>query len=132
MNLSFSYTPIFTDAEIFILRRKAFRYHKCIFLRLSGAHFFVEEYSMDNETRVATIAMIVEDDERVAQINSLLHDYGQYIVGRMGIPYHSRGLNIINIVLDAPADIISALSGKLGRLKGVTAKAMYSKQTSGQ
>lgn len=87
---------------------------------------------MDNETRVATIAMIVEDDERVAQINSLLHDYGQYIVGRMGIPYRSRGLNIINIVLDAPADIISALSGKLGRLKGVTAKAMYSKQTSGQ
>lgn len=87
---------------------------------------------MNNETRVATIAMIVEDDESVAQINSLLHDYGQYIVGRMGIPYRSRGLNIINIVLDAPADIISALSGKLGRLKGVTTKAVYSKQTGGQ
>lgn len=87
---------------------------------------------MNNETRVATIAMIVEDDESVAQINSLLHDYGQHIVGRMGIPYRSRGLNIINIVLDAPADIISALSGKLGRLKGVTTKAVYSKQTGGQ
>lgn len=94
--------------------------------------FFVEVYSMENETRVATIAMIIEDAESSAQINALLHDYSRYIVGRMGIPYRDRGLNIINIVLDAPADVISALSGKLGRLKGVTTKAVYSKQTGGQ
>ncbi len=87
---------------------------------------------MENETRVATIAMIIEDSDSSAHINALLHDYGQYIVGRMGIPYRDRGLNIINIVLDAPADVISALSGKLGRLRGVTAKAVYSKQTGGQ
>ncbi len=84
---------------------------------------------MDNETRVATIAMIIEDADSSAHINALLHDYSRYIVGRMGIPYRDRGLNIINIVLDAPADVISALSGKLGRLKGVTTKAVYSKQT---
>lgn len=87
---------------------------------------------MENETRVATIAMIIEDADSAAQINTLLHDYGRYIVGRMGIPYRDRGLNIINIVLDAPTDVISALSGKLGRLKGVSTKAVYSKQTNGQ
>ncbi len=84
---------------------------------------------MENETRIATIAMIIEDNDSSALVNSLLHDYGRYIVGRMGIPYRDRGLNIINIVLDAPADVISALSGKLGRLDGVTTKAVYSKQT---
>ena len=83
---------------------------------------------MQTETRVATIAMIVENAESVEEINKLLHNYSQYIIGRMGIPYRERGLNIINVVLDAP----SALSGKLGRLKGVTSKAVYSKQTGGQ
>ena len=84
---------------------------------------------MQTETRVATIAMIVENAESVEEINKLLHNYSQYIIGRMGIPYRERGLNIINVVLDAPSDAISALSGKLGRLKGVTSKAVYSKQT---
>ncbi|MGN0688255.1 MAG: TM1266 family iron-only hydrogenase system putative regulator [Oscillospiraceae bacterium] len=87
---------------------------------------------MHTETRVATIAMIVEKPDCVAEINSMLHNYSDYIIGRMGIPYRERGLNIINVVLDAPADIISALSGKLGRLKGVTIKAVYAKQTAGQ
>ena len=86
---------------------------------------------MDEQTRVAIIAMIIENDDSVVEINNLLHQYSQYVIGRMGIPYRERGLNIINIVLDAPADAISALSGKLGRLKGVTSKAVYSKQTSG-
>ena len=87
---------------------------------------------MENETRVATIAMIVENAESVATINDLLHQYSQYIIGRMGIPYRERELNIINVVLDAPSDALSALSGTLGRLKGVTSKAVYSKQTAGQ
>ncbi|MBP1543247.1 MAG: iron-only hydrogenase system regulator [Oscillospiraceae bacterium] len=85
---------------------------------------------MENETRVATIAMIIDSDESISQVNSILHQYNTYIIGRMGIPYRERGLNIINIVMDAPADAISALSGKLGRLKGVTSKAVYSKSRS--
>lgn len=83
---------------------------------------------MENETRVATIAMIVDCEESIPELNNLLHQYSKYIIGRMGIPYRERELNIINIVLDAPNDAISALSGKLGRLKGVTSKAVYSKQ----
>lgn len=87
---------------------------------------------METETRVATIAMIVENSECISQVNDLLHQYNKYIIGRMGIPYRERSLNIINIVLDAPNDAISALSGKLGRLNGVTSKAVYSKQTGGK
>ena len=79
------------------------------------------------ETRVAIIAIIIEDIESAATVNNILHEYAQYIVGRMGIPYRERGINIISIVIDAPHDVISALSGKIGRLKGVNAKAVYSK-----
>ena len=79
------------------------------------------------ETRVAVISIIVENAESVARLNELLHEYGEYIIGRMGIPYHKRNINIISIAVDAPADIISALSGKLGMLDGVSSKAVYSK-----
>ena len=82
---------------------------------------------MQDETRVAVISMIIDDNDSAAQINALLHDCREYIIGRMGIPYREKGLNIINVVLDAPMDAVSALSGKLGRLPGVTAKAVYSK-----
>lgn len=80
--------------------------------------------------RVAVITVIIENPEMSVRVNELLHEYADDIVGRMGIPYRKRGLNIINIVIDAPADKISALSGKLGRLSGVVSKAVYSKQTS--
>lgn len=83
---------------------------------------------MENNNRVATVAMIIDDSSCIDQVNDLLHEYGRYIIGRMGVPYREKGLNIINVVLDAPADAISALSGKLGRLQGVTAKAVYAKQ----
>ena len=82
---------------------------------------------MQDETRVAVISMIIDNEESAASINALLHDCREYIIGRMGIPYREKGLNIINVVLDAPMDAVSALSGKLGRLPGVTAKAVYSK-----
>ena len=82
---------------------------------------------MQDETRVAVISMIIDDNDSAAQINALLHDCREYIIGRMGIPYREKGLNIINVALDAPMDAVSALSGKLGRLPGVTAKAVYSK-----
>ena len=82
---------------------------------------------MDSENRVAIIGMIIENEDSIADVNNLLHSYAQYIIGRMGIPYRERKINVINVVLDAPTDTISALSGKLGRLNGVTAKAVYSK-----
>ena len=78
------------------------------------------------ETRVALIGIIVENSESSAQLNALLHDAGQYIIGRMGLPYREKGVNIISVVLDAPQDAISALSGKIGRLEGVSAKTQYS------
>ena len=83
------------------------------------------------ETRVAVIGIIVENEDSVNRLNKLLHDYGKYIVGRMGIPYREKGINIISIVIDAPQDVISALSGKIGALDGVSAKAAYSSATKG-
>ena len=78
------------------------------------------------ETRVAVIGIIVENPEATACLNEILHEYSTYIVGRMGIPYRERGISIISVVIDAPQDAISAMSGKIGRLNGVTAKAAYS------
>lgn len=82
---------------------------------------------MEQEKRVAIISMIISDSESVPSVNNFLHEYGEYIQSRMGLPYRERGLNIISVVIDAPADKISALSGKLGRLNGVTSKTVYSK-----
>ena len=78
------------------------------------------------ETRVAVIGIIVENPEATGQLNDILHQYGEHIIGRMGIPYRERGISVISIAVDAPQDVISAMSGKLGRLDGVTAKAAYS------
>ena len=78
------------------------------------------------ETRVAVISIIIENPESVQPMNEILHQYGEYIIGRMGIPYRERGINIISIAMDAPQDAISALSGKIGKLKGVSSKAAYS------
>ena len=77
------------------------------------------------ETRVAVLAIIVREGTSVAPLNDLLHQYGQHLIGRMGVPYHARGVNIISVAMDAPADVISALSGKIGRLPGITAKTVY-------
>ena len=77
------------------------------------------------ETRVAVIAVIVREGSPVAALNELLHQYGTYIIGRMGVPYREKGVNIISVAMDAPGGVISALSGKLGRLEGVTAKTVY-------
>ena len=78
------------------------------------------------ETRVAVIGVIIEDPEAAGRINEILHEYGEYIIGRMGIPYRRRGIHIISLAVDAPQDVISALSEKLGRLEGVAAKTAYS------
>ena len=79
------------------------------------------------ETRVAVISIIIENPQSVQPMNELLHQYSPYIIGRMGIPYRAKGINIISVAVDAPQDQISALSGKIGRLPGVSAKAAYSK-----
>lgn len=81
------------------------------------------------ETRVAVIGIIVENRDSVEKLNLVLHEYGDYIIGRMGIPYPKRGINIISIAVDAPQDVISALSGKIGRLPGISAKTAYSNIT---
>ena len=84
---------------------------------------------MENTTekRVAVISIIVEEPDRVNQINEILHSASDYIIGRMGIPYREKEINIISIVIDAPVNVINNVSGKLGRLSGVTAKTAYSK-----
>ncbi len=79
------------------------------------------------ETRIAVIAIIVEDRGRSEEINQLLHEYAQYIVGRMGVPYREKQLSIISVILDAPQEKISALSGKLGMVPGISSKTLYSK-----
>lgn len=79
------------------------------------------------ESRVAIIGIIVEEESSVNELNRILHEYGNYIIGRMGIPYQKKGINIISIAVDAPQDVISALSGKLGKLPGISSKAAYSK-----
>ena len=79
------------------------------------------------ETRIAVIAIIVEDRESSAAMNEVLHQYGEYIIGRMGIPYKQKGISLISVAIDAPNEIVSALTGKLGNIPGLTAKAAYSK-----
>lgn len=79
------------------------------------------------ETRVAIIAVIVEDSQQIDVLNKTLHEYSKYIIGRMGIPYPKKGINIISVAVDASADEIGALSGKLGMIKGISVKTVYSK-----
>ena len=82
------------------------------------------------DTRVAIIAIVVEDVEQVGKLNGILHDYNKYIIGRMGIPYQKRNISLISVMVDGPANVISTISGKIGMLNGVSAKAVYSKLTS--
>lgn len=79
------------------------------------------------EERVAVISIIAESTDFAENINKILHEYGKYIIGRMGIPYHKKNINVISVAVDAPLDIIGAISGKLGRLPGVSIKTAYSK-----
>ena len=81
------------------------------------------------ETRVAVMGIIVEESAAVESLNALLHQYADYIIGRMGIPYRKRGVSIVSIAIDAPQDVISALSGKIGKLQGVSVKTAYSNVT---
>ncbi len=79
------------------------------------------------ETRVAVISIIVEKKDQIEDLNRLLHEYGDYVIGRMGLPYKAKNINIICVAIDAPQDTINALTGSLGKLEGITAKTVYSK-----
>ncbi|WP_195983551.1 TM1266 family iron-only hydrogenase system putative regulator [Clostridium sp. D33t1_170424_F3] len=79
------------------------------------------------EKRVALIGIVVEDLENTEELNHILHEFSEYIIGRMGIPYRDRGISIISVAIDAPMNVISSLSGKLGMLKGLSVKTIYSK-----
>ncbi len=81
------------------------------------------------QTRVAVMAIIVEKAESVERLNAVLHEFGDHIIGRMGIPYKARGINIVSIALDAPQDTVSALAGRLGNIDGVSVKTAYSNVT---
>lgn len=78
------------------------------------------------ETRVAVMSMVVENPDSVEKLNAFLHEYGEFIIGRMGIPYRKRGISIISVALDAPQNTIAALAGKVGSLPGVSVKTAYS------
>lgn len=79
------------------------------------------------ESRIALIGIMVENKDSVERLNAILHEFGQYIVGRMGIPYHKRNISVISVIIDAKSDVISALSGKLGMIPDVSIKTVYSK-----
>lgn len=79
------------------------------------------------ENRIALIGVIVSDRAAAESINELLHAYGDFIIGRMGVPYKKRGISVISVAVDAPPDVISALSGKLGALESVSTKTVYAK-----
>ena len=78
------------------------------------------------ETRIAVMGIIIEDIDSVEELNSVLHDYGMYIIGRMGIPYRDRDISIVSIAIDAPQDVIASLAGKIGNISGVSVKTAYS------
>ncbi len=78
------------------------------------------------ETRVAIIGIIISNPEQVGKLNTILHEYGEYIIGRMGIPYRQKGIHIISVAIDAPQNVINTLSGKIGRLDGISARTAYS------
>lgn len=82
------------------------------------------------QTRVAVMSAVVENTDSVEKLNELLHQYGEFIIGRMGLPYKAKKINIVSIALDAPQDTISSLAGKLGNLPGVSVKTAYSNVSS--
>ncbi len=80
-----------------------------------------------SEKRLAVISLIIEDREQSAAINAVLSSFGDYIVGRMGVPYKERGVSVICVIVDAPNEVINTITGKIGMLRGVTAKTLISK-----
>jgi putative iron-only hydrogenase system regulator len=102
-------------------------YYPCAFIAQGFFVTFIRKEIYGMETRIALIGIIVESKEAIEKLNTILSEYSQYIIGRMGLPYQKKNVSIISIVMDAPNDVISALSGKLGMLPHISAKTVYSK-----
>ena len=102
----------------------------CRFCHASRHGFCFGGKGRKMETRIAAISIIVEDPDSVEALNNLLHEYSAWILGRMGIPYREKKVSIICLAMDAPADIINAMTGRIGRLNGISAKAVYSRTVS--
>ena len=83
---------------------------------------------MEQESRIAVMAIIVENRDSVDELNTLLHEYGNYIVGRMGLPYEKKKLSLMSVALDAPENTISELAGKVGNLPNISVKTAYAKR----
>lgn len=83
---------------------------------------------MEDNKRVTLVGIMIEDTDSVQRVNGLLHEYGNYIIGRMGVPYREKNINVISVIMDAPQSVVSALSGKLGMLPGVNSKCLYGKR----
>ena len=101
------------------------KYSTAVDLQAKG---FVGENMENNETRVALLSIIVENPDSVSKINEILHSASDFIIGRMGVPYRQKNISIISVAIDAPLNVINTVSGKLGRLEGVSAKTVYSKK----
>ena len=99
----------------------------CIIAPLGVLIFIVKGNFM--ETRVAVLAIIVENTESVEELNKTLHEYSNFIIGRMGLPYREKGIHIVSVAIDAPQDKISALAGKVGKIDGISVKTAYSNVT---
>lgn len=101
----------------------------CVFLQKGKDAFLFREKGEERkmENRVALLAVIVENTDSTEALNAILHDYSSYIIGRMGIPYRQREISLISVAVDAPSETVNALCGRLGKLDGVTAKAVYAK-----
>lgn len=99
--------------------------HPSSFVTKGG--FFMEKIEGNNQNRLAVLAVIVEEIQAAGKVNALLSEYGEYIVGRMGLPYKEKDLSVISVVLDAPAEKINALTGKIGVIDGVSAKTLFSR-----
>lgn len=96
----------------------------CSAIRFTNG-FFVKEEIM--ESRIAILGIFINELDSASKINDLLHEYSQYIIGRMGIPYKDKQVSVMSVIIDGPNDVIGALSGKIGMIKGVNVKALYSK-----
>lgn len=79
------------------------------------------------EKRIAVLSVVVEQREQAEKLNAYLSEFGEYVIGRMGIPYHAKGVSVLCVVLDAPTSVVNALTGKIGQLSGVSAKTLFSK-----
>ena len=81
---------------------------------------------IDTEKRIAVVGIIIENKESVDKLNSLLHEFGEYIIGRMGLPYRERNISIVSLAIDASQDVISTMTGRIGNIDGISVKTAYS------